>query len=203
MATQRLQGRNVLIVDDDQDILASIDLAMRAEGAATTKVTDGNTAVSAWHAGRPDAVVLDMMLPKRSGFLVLEKIMEEPDPPVVVMVTANQGKRHQAYAHTLGVHAYMTKPVSLQRLVETIARLLEGKPLKQRVMAPVTPLGVQTGVRPTVADDAVDEDELEDESDDDALDLDEDEDDIDNVEVDDKGEDDAADGDEEDEDDLT
>jgi CheY-like chemotaxis protein len=77
--------------------------------------------------GNPDAVVLDMMLPKRSGFLVLEKIMEDANPPVVVMVTANQGKRHQTYAQNLGVHAYMTKPVSLQRLVDTLVRLLDGK----------------------------------------------------------------------------
>jgi DNA-binding response OmpR family regulator len=117
----------VLIVDDDEDILSSIDLAMRAEGAATTKVTDGNTAVSACHAGNPDAVVLDMMLPKRSGFLVLEKIMEHPDPPVVVMVTANQGKRHMVYAQNLGVHAYLTKPVPLHRLVDTVVKLLEGR----------------------------------------------------------------------------
>jgi len=116
-----------MIVDDDEDILSSIELAMRAEGAATTKATDGNMAVSAWHTANPDAIVLDMMLPKRSGFLVLEKIMEHPDPPVVVMVTANQGKRHQAYAQNLGVHAYMTKPVPLQRLVDTVVRLLEGR----------------------------------------------------------------------------
>ncbi|MCI0366523.1 MAG: response regulator [Phycisphaerales bacterium] len=125
--SQRLQGRSVLIVDDDQDILSSIDLAMRAEGALTTIVTDGNTAVSAWHAGNPDAVVLDMMLPRRSGFLVLEKIMEHPDPPVVVMVTANQGKRHQQYAQNLGVHAYFTKPMPLKRLVDTLVKLLEGR----------------------------------------------------------------------------
>lgn len=142
MHAPRLNGRNILIVDDDEDILSSIDLAMRAEGAITTKVTDGNTAVSAWHSTSPDAVVLDMMLPKRSGFLVLEKIMEDENPPVVVMVTANQGKRHQAYAQNLGVHAYMTKPVPLQRLVETIVRLLDGRafqkprPVPQEFIAP-------------------------------------------------------------------
>lgn len=125
MHTPRLQGRNVLIVDDDEDILSSIDLAMRAEGAVTSKAIDGNEAVHAWQVGNPDAVVLDMMLPKRSGFLVLEKIMEADDPPVVVMVTANQGKRHQVYAQNLGVHAYMVKPVSLQRLVDTVVRLLQ------------------------------------------------------------------------------
>ena len=127
MHAARLQGRSVLIVDDDEDILSSIDLAMRAEGAVTTKVTDGNTAVSAWHAGNPDAIVLDMMLPKRSGFLVLEKIMEQPDPPIIVMITANQGKRHMAYAQTLGVHAYLNKPVPLHRLVDTVVKLLDGR----------------------------------------------------------------------------
>ena len=125
MHSPRLQGRNVLIVDDDEDILSSIDLAMRAEGAVTNRAIDGNEAVHAWQTVNPDAIVLDMMLPKRSGFLVLEKIMESEHPPVVVMVTANQGKRHQVYAQNLGVHAYMVKPVSLQRLVDTVVRLLQ------------------------------------------------------------------------------
>ncbi len=124
MTTARLQGKTILIVDDDEDILGSIDLAMRAEGAATETVTDGNAAVSACHRDGPDAVVLDMMLPKRSGFLVLEKIKQQAEPPVVVMITANQGKRHMAYAESLGVDAYLVKPMPLQRLVDTVVRLL-------------------------------------------------------------------------------
>lgn len=123
MTTARLQGKKVLIVDDDEDILSSIDLAMRAEGASTATVTDGNAAVNACDDG-PDVVVLDMMLPKRSGFLVLERIKRQAEPPVVVMITANQGKRHMAYAESLGVDAYLVKPVPLQRLVDTVVRLL-------------------------------------------------------------------------------
>ncbi len=125
MSTPRLQNKNILIVDDDEDILSSIDLAMRAEGAITSKAADGSAAVLACQTSQPDAVVLDMMLPKASGFVVMEKIREMDAPPVVVMVTANQGKRHQVYAQDLGVHAYMNKPVSLQRLVDTIVKLLE------------------------------------------------------------------------------
>ena len=125
MSSQRLQDRTILIVDDDEDILSSYELAMRAEGAVTATATDGNTAVAACRMEQPDAVVLDMMLPKRSGFLVLEKILEQEDPPAVVMVTANQGKRHMAYAEALGVHAYMTKPVPLERLIDTVVRLCE------------------------------------------------------------------------------
>lgn len=125
MSTNRLKDKRVLIVDDDEDILSSIDLAMRSEGAITFKASDGNMAVSACHEHAPDAVVLDMMLPKRSGFLVLEKINEDHDPPVVVMITANRGKRHMAYAQSLGVHAYLNKPVPLERLIDTIVHLLE------------------------------------------------------------------------------
>ena len=98
---------------------------MRAEGAETTAVADGNAALNACHTTVPDAVVLDMMLPKRSGFLVLEKIIEQENPPPVVMVTANKGRRHHAYAKSLGVTAYLTKPVPLQRLVDTVVDLID------------------------------------------------------------------------------
>jgi DNA-binding response OmpR family regulator len=127
MVAMRLQGKKVLIVDDDEDILGSIDLAMRAEGADTRTATDGNAAVAACEGDGPDAVVLDMMLPGRSGFLVLERLKQHGPAPIVVMITANQGKRHMAYAESLGVDAYLVKPVPLQRLVDTVVRLLGGE----------------------------------------------------------------------------
>jgi DNA-binding response OmpR family regulator len=71
--------------------------------------------------------VLDMMLPTRSGFLVLEKIRATTDPPPVVMVTANQGRRHLIYAENLGVSAYLVKPIPLQRLLTTLGDLMELK----------------------------------------------------------------------------
>lgn len=128
MAELRLADRRVLIVDDDDDIRGSIDLAFRVEGALTQSVADGNSAVIAVQQARPDLVILDMMLPQRSGFLVLEKFRELDAAPPVIMVTANQGKRHMAYAQTLGVAAYMVKPVSLHRLIETAVRVLAPAP---------------------------------------------------------------------------
>ncbi len=125
MNTKRLDGVHVLIVDDDPDVLSSMALAMRAEGAEVETASDGNAAVSAFQQVDPDLVVLDMMLPKRSGFLVLEKIQEVEDPPPVIMVTANQGKRHQVYAQTLGVSAYLNKPVPLSRLIAKAIELTE------------------------------------------------------------------------------
>jgi DNA-binding response OmpR family regulator len=120
----RLQGARVLLVDDDRDVLESMEAAFRLEGARTVSVADGNEAVRACQDSEPDLVVLDMMLPGRSGFLVLEKIKGYEDSPAVIMLTANQGRRHQAYAESLGVDRYMIKPVPLQRLIEVSAEVL-------------------------------------------------------------------------------
>lgn len=122
----RLEGVRVLIVDDDQDILESFDAALQAEGAETMCVQDGNAAVVACtQDDPPDVVVLDMMLPKRSGFLVLEKIKGHEDSPLVIMVTANEGRRHQAYAESLGVDRYLVKPVPLEHLIDLTCKLLD------------------------------------------------------------------------------
>jgi DNA-binding response OmpR family regulator len=74
-----------------------------------------------------DLVVLDMMLPKRSGFLVMENIKrgkKKADPPRVIMITGNQGARHKTYAETLGVDIYLNKPFRMEKLVDSVKKLL-------------------------------------------------------------------------------
>ena len=93
----------------------------------TETASDGNTAGAYCNDDPPDLVVLDMMLPGRSGFLVLEKIKGREDSPLVIMVTANEGKRHQEYAEAIGVDAYMIKPVPLASLVEKAAELVANR----------------------------------------------------------------------------
>ena len=121
----RLRDITVLIVDDDREVLEAIDQALQAEGALTQTCQDGNTAVRICESDPPRLVVLDMMLPKRSGFLVLEKIKRLPQPPSVIMVTANEGKRHQQYAESLGVDGYLLKPVRLERLITMAMNMLD------------------------------------------------------------------------------
>jgi DNA-binding response OmpR family regulator len=121
----RLEDVKVLIVDDDEDVLESMDAAFQAEGALTQTAKDGNEAVRICLEETPDLVILDMMLPKRSGFLALEKIKGFDDSPIVIMVTANEGKRHQAYAESLGVDRYLLKPVPLSKLIDTAVELIE------------------------------------------------------------------------------
>lgn len=123
-ATGKLEEVRVLIVDDDRDVLEAFDAAFQAEGALTQVAMDGNEAVRICREDPPDIVILDMMLPKRSGFLVLEKIKGHEDSPLVIMVTANEGRRHQAYAESIGVDRYMIKPVPLGRLIDAAAELV-------------------------------------------------------------------------------
>lgn len=120
----RLEDVRVLIVDDDRDVLDTFDAAFQSEGALTWLAMDGNEAVDVCAEDPPDVVILDMMLPGRSGFLALEKIKGKADSPIVIMVTANEGRRHQAYAESLGVDGYMIKPVPLERLLSRVAELV-------------------------------------------------------------------------------
>lgn len=122
-----LDDVRVLIVDDEKDVLDSIDAAFQSEGALTLTAMDGDEAVRICSQDPPDLVILDMMLPKRSGFLALEKIKGKENSPIVIMVTANEGKRHQAYGESLGVDAYMQKPVPLGMLLNKAADLLDAR----------------------------------------------------------------------------
>lgn len=127
MSDERLDGARVLIVDDEQDVRDSVNVAFMAEGAETMAVGDGNAAVDAAIAYEPDLVVLDVMLPGRSGFLALEKIKGREDSPLVIMITANEGKRHKAYAESLGVDAYLFKPVPLETLIDKAQELIAAR----------------------------------------------------------------------------
>jgi len=129
--SQALEGKRVLLVDDDNDILISMQAAFEPTGAIIDTAHDGNRAVELAEKNQPDLVVLDMMLPKRSGFLVLEKIKAKKPrntKPFVVMITGNPGKRHQMYAESLGVSEYLNKPVKLDKLIATAERLLTSPP---------------------------------------------------------------------------
>ena len=123
--TKRLDGARVMVVDDDRDVRESIAAAFRAEGARVVEIGDGNGAVRVCQTDPPDLVILDMMLPGRSGFLALEKIKGHEDSPFVIMVTANEGKRHQAYAEQIGVDGYMLKPVPLGHLLDRAVELMD------------------------------------------------------------------------------
>ena len=122
-----LEGKRILLVDDDTDILQSLQAAFEPTGAVLDTANNGNKAVEIAEKSPPDLIVLDMMLPGRSGFLVLEKLKARKplnSKPFVIMITGNQGQRHKMYAESLGANEYFTKPVKLDKLLSTAERLL-------------------------------------------------------------------------------
>jgi len=117
--------QRVLIVDDDHEIVESVKFALETKGYAVLVARDGNQGLAMAEREDPDLVILDMMMPKRSGFLVLEKLRRSrPVPLRVIMITANEGSRHKAYAEMLGVDDYIRKPFAMDRLMESVEKLL-------------------------------------------------------------------------------
>jgi DNA-binding response OmpR family regulator len=125
--SESLKEKRILLVDDDQDILTSMQAAFEPTGATVETASNGNKAVEIAEKNQPDLVVLDMMLPGRSGFLVLERIKARKPrnaKPFVIMITGNQGARHKMYAESLGVSEYFNKPVKMDKLLSAAERLL-------------------------------------------------------------------------------
>ena len=116
-------AKKVLLVDDDPEVLGAMRLVLEKRGYRVCTASDGNAGVAAAEREAPDLVVVDMMMPKKSGFLVLEKLKGREGAPPVIMITANEGARHQAYAETLGVDDYIRKPFAMDRLLDSVHRL--------------------------------------------------------------------------------
>ena len=87
------------------------------------RASDGHQGRQAIYNQRPDLVILDMMMPRMGGYPVLEYFQGNPDAPPVIMITANEGARHKAYAEYLGVIDYIRKPFAMERLLEAVEKV--------------------------------------------------------------------------------
>ena len=116
----------ILIVDDDAEIIESVRYALEGEGYEVVIARDGNQGLALAEREQPDLIILDMMMPKRSGFLVLEKLRRMSDEMVpVIMITGNEGSRHKAYAELLGVSEYIRKPFQMDKLIRAVENQLD------------------------------------------------------------------------------
>jgi DNA-binding response OmpR family regulator len=118
--------KTVLLVDDDNDIIESMRTVLEAKGYRVIVARDGNAGLTVAERENPDLVILDMMMPKKSGFLVLEKLKGRPGGLIpTIMITGNEGSRHRAYAEMLGVRDYIRKPFAMEKLVKSVEQILE------------------------------------------------------------------------------
>lgn len=123
--TETPQAKRILLVDDDAEIVESLRLALEANDFEVLIARDGNQGLALIERENPDLVILDMMMPKRSGFLVLERLKRLGEKKQrIIMITANEGNRHKAYAEMLGVDDYVRKPFPMDRLIQSVKRLV-------------------------------------------------------------------------------
>lgn len=125
-------NKTILVVDDDQELSDGLRVMLERQGHRVIQARDGQQGKSMIYQHKPDLVILDMMMPRMGGYPVLEHFRGKTDAPRIIMITANEGSRHKAYAEYLGVIDYIRKPFSMERLMEAVQRGLAGeKPVEE------------------------------------------------------------------------
>lgn len=121
-------SQKILIVDDEPNILVSLEYLMKREGFEVLLARDGQEALDVLRREHPRLVLLDVMMPRKSGFEVCQELRadEAIRDTLVLMLTAKGRDTDVAKGLGVGADAYVTKPFSTRELVEKVRELLEG-----------------------------------------------------------------------------
>ena len=119
--------KKVLIADDEQNIVISLEFLMKKEGFQIAVAGDGEEALAKVASFAPDLLLLDVMMPKKSGFEVCQEVKSDPalGGVRILMLTAKGRDTEVAKGLALGADAYMTKPFSTRELVDKVRSMLE------------------------------------------------------------------------------
>jgi DNA-binding response OmpR family regulator len=117
----------VLIVDDEPNIVVSLEFLMKKAGYETSVARDGDAALAEVERFRPDLVLLDVMMPRRDGYEVCQQLRSAGWTDLkIIMLTAKGRQTEITKGLALGADAYVTKPFSTSDLVDTVTGLLGG-----------------------------------------------------------------------------
>ena len=117
----------VLIAEDDPDQRRLLERMFIGSGYRVVTVPDGDAAVHAVSAVRPDIAILDVMMPKMNGFQTCRALRASPDTaqtPIIMLTSKNQ-PADSFWAAEVGASAFLQKPVEIVLLLDTVARLLD------------------------------------------------------------------------------
>ena len=122
--------KKLLVADDEPNIVISLEYLMKREGYDVLVATDGNQALETIRREQPALVLLDVMMPGKTGFEVCQAVRADPalDGVRILMLTAKGRETDVSKGLALGANAYMTKPFSTRELVQKVAELLEAAP---------------------------------------------------------------------------
>ena len=123
-AEEARRQRRLVLADDDPEVARIVDAHMRVEEFSTTIAFDGQQALEAVEREQPDVLILDLMMPKMTGFDVLHRMRALADKPRVIVLSARGREQDVTRAFDLGADDYMMKPFSPQELRARIGRLL-------------------------------------------------------------------------------
>jgi two-component system response regulator VicR len=119
-----MMGRmKILVVDDEQPLLDALQYALEREGFEVITATDSEDAMRLFHEDRPDLVILDVMLPTRSGFEVCQILRRHSNVPII-MLTAKGTEGDRVVGLEIGADDYVTKPFSMRELIARIKSVL-------------------------------------------------------------------------------
>lgn len=120
-----LEERRVLLIEDEPNIIEAIRFILSRDGWRVDTHADGETAMDAIQRRAPDLIILDVMLPNRSGYDILQELRRtaETSSVPVLMLTARGQKKDRELAEKLGANRFMTKPFSNGEILSTVREL--------------------------------------------------------------------------------
>ncbi len=134
----------ILVIDDDPDLRDYLRMVLEDHGYRVVTACDGQEGLKCALAERPHLILCDMMMPKMSGFIVLERIKQHPHLRMpFVMLTGNVSDQQRAFAEFLGADAYLIKPVGSQALIQELHRFCPisvSAPVVSMTMTPIETL---------------------------------------------------------------
>jgi DNA-binding response OmpR family regulator len=116
--------KTILLIEDDREISSTIHGVLQAAGYRVAVAQNGVEGRRIIDSDPPALIITDMMMPKMGGFPILDHLRSLSSPPRVIMITANEGGRHKAYAEMLGVDEYLRKPFAMDVLLEAVERII-------------------------------------------------------------------------------
>ena len=122
------EAKTILVVDDDHDLRAGVQTMLQQHGYRTLEADDGMEAQKMINGHRPDLVILDMMMPRWGGFLVLEHFQHKADAPPFIMITAESKTENVIAAKKAGVSNYIVKPFNAATLKSKIDAVFADRP---------------------------------------------------------------------------